>query len=134
MQKTRKERVAEYGSFLYCPDKDTICSAMDNDDGICRRTLCYLEDPEYLKRQERIRRNVEANARQEREKRIKENEVPPAAIRRQIKSSAQILEEQIRRKEEKARRLYRANKPRAADSVMREVMTLQARLRKVKGA
>lgn len=132
--KTRKERVAEYGSFLYCPKKDTLCSDMDSDDGICVRSVCYLEDPEYIKLQERIAEKIRENARREQEEKAKEIQSPPAPIRRQTKTGVQLLEEQIKKREAKARSLYRANKPRAADSVMRDVMALQAKLRKMRGA
>ena len=47
------------------------------------------------------------------------------------KSAADMLREQIERKERFARTLYRENKPRKADRVMHEVMTLQAKLRKL---
>lgn len=132
--KTRKERVAEYGSFLYCPKKDTICSEMDNDEGICGRQLCHLEDPAYLRLQERIRRNVAENAERERLQRLAEKNEKPAPIRRQTKTRTDILEEKIEQKESWARHLYKNNKPRAADSVMRDVMALRKQLKDMKGA
>lgn len=131
--KTRSERVKEYGSFLYCSGKDTLCSDLDNDDGLCRRSLCYLEDPDYITMQKRIKRNVEENARRENERKAIEKKTPSAPIRRQTKTSWQILEEQIESREASARRLYKANKPKAADSIMREVMVLRGKLRNMKG-
>jgi len=136
--KSRKERVAEYGSFLYCPERDRLCFALNNDEGICERKSeqepCFIDDPKWLAKQEEIEINLQENARREQEEKAKEMQSPPAPIRRQTKTGVQLLEEQIRRREAKARSLYRANKPRAADSVMREVMALQAKLRKMRGA
>lgn len=132
--KSRKERIKEYGSFLFCPNKDTLCFAINNEDGICERALCYLEDPEYIAQQKRIAKTMEENARREWEEKQREKLNPPAPIRRQTKTKAQYLQEQIETKEEKARYLYRTNKPRAADSLMHEVTRLRSQLLKIKEA
>lgn len=132
--KTRKERIAEYGSFLLCPAKGVWCSEMDSDDGICRRVPCYREDAAYLAEQEKRERRMQENARREQEEREKERLSPPAPVRRQAKTRAQLLEEEIERKEAYAERLYRLSRPRAAGRVMGEAMALRRELRKVKGA
>lgn len=132
--KSRKQRVAEYGSFLFCPVKDTICSALDNDDGICREAPCYLERPGYREKQEQIARNVAENARREWEEREKERLEPPAPIRRQTKTKEQLLEEEIARKEKYAEHLYSRNRPKAANAVMSDAMILRRQLKKTKGA
>ena len=115
--KSRKERVAEYGSFLYCPQKDTLCSQLDNDSGICERALCYLEDLEYIALREKIEKNIKKNAMRELEKESRK------------KDGTNELKAQINKKEEKARVLYKQNKPAAADAVMGEVMVLRGKLR-----
>lgn len=132
--KTRKERIAEYGSFLLCPAKGVWCSEMDSDDGICRRSPCYREDAAYLAEQELREQRMQENARREQAEREKERLSPPAPVRRQAKTRAQLLEEEIERKESHAERLYRLNRPRAADKAMNEAMALRRQLRKVKGA
>lgn len=127
-----KEKVKKYGSFLYCPQRDCLCFGCDTDDGTCGRQTCCLDDPEYIKLQKRIKENMRINARKEREEREAEKKNPPAPIRRQRKSAADVLREQIARKEALAVRLYRENKPKKADAVMREAMALRAKLRRLK--
>lgn len=127
----REERVKKYGSFLFCPEKNTLCFGTDTEDGNCKHEHCLLDDPAYLKKKAQIAVRIEENDRREREERRREAQAPPAPIRRQRKSAADMLREQIERKERFARTLYRENKPRRADAVMHEVMVLQAKLRKL---
>lgn len=132
--KSRRERIEEYGSFLFCPEKNRLCFAMDNDEGICERALCFIEDPAYIKQQERIEQNMKENAAREREVRKREKLDPPAPIRRQTKSKTDLLEQEIELKQNKAKYLYRVNKPRAADNIMHEVTMLRKQLLRVKGS
>lgn len=132
--KSRKQRIEEYGSFLFCPDKDTLCFGMDNPEGVCERALCFLEDPEYIAQQKKITKTMEENVRREWEEKEREKLDPPAPIRRQTKTKAQYLQEQIENKEKLARHLYRTNKPRAADNIMHEVTRLRGQLLKIKEA
>ena len=88
---------------------------------------CLLEDPEYLALQERIEENRRKNQ-------MAEKKEEPPRIRRQTKSRAQILEEEIQRKEKYARTCYRANRPRAGDNATYEIVRLRAKLRELKGA
>ena len=127
----REERVKKYGSFLFCPEKNTLCFGTDTEDGSCKHKSCLLDDPAYLKKKAQIAARIEENDRRERERRKAERLNPPAPIRRQRKSAADMLREQIERKERFARTLYRENKPRRADAVMHEVMILQTKLRKL---
>lgn len=125
---TRQERVKIYGSFLYCPKKDVLCSIMDSDDGICTRTLCYREDPEYLAKEKEIEKRIRENAEAEWEaKQRKEKESKPAKPSRE-----QELQEAIWRKTARARKLYKQNKPKYADILMHEVMIMQGELNKLK--
>lgn len=127
----RKMKMEKYGSILFCPEKNTLCFGTDTEDGNCKHEHCLLDDPAYLKKQEEIEERIAVNARREQERRKTEHHDPPAPIRRQRKSAADMLREQIERKERFARTLYRENKPRRADAVMHEVMALQAKLRKL---
>lgn len=129
----REERVKKYGSFLFCPEKNTLCFGTDTEDGNCKHEHCLLEDPAYIKKQKEIDERIRENDRREREERRREAQEPPAPARHQRKSAADMLREQIERKERFARTLYRENKPRRADVVMHEIMTLQAKLRKLDG-
>lgn len=123
----RKERVKKYGSFLYCAHRDTICSFMDNELAVCPRAECILDDPEYKALQERIERNRLKNLKQaEKEEpypRRKEPKQKPLTGR-------EYLLEQIRRKEALSERLYRENKPKAADMVFRQAQIMKGELQK----
>lgn len=126
----RKEKVEKYGSFLFCPERECLCFGCNTNDGSCKHPSCLLNNPEYIKKQEEIEKRRKENESREREERKRKTADPPAPIRRQRKSAIDMLKEQIERKEAFARKLYRENKPRKADAVMREVMGLQAKLRK----
>lgn len=127
----RKMKVEKYGSFLFCPDKRVLCFGTYTSDGSCKYENCLLEDPAYIKKQKEIDERIRENDRREREERRREAQEPPAPARHQRKSAADMLREQIERKERFARTLYRENKPRKGDRIMHEVMTLQAKLRKL---
>lgn len=127
----RKMKVEKYGSFLFCPDKRVLCFGTYTPDGSCKYENCLLEDPAYIKKQKEIDERIRENDRREREERRREAQEPPAPARHQRKSTADMLREQIERKERFARTLYRENKPRKGDRIMHEVMTLQAKLRKL---
>jgi len=125
-EELRKSRFREYGSFLYCPRKDCLCFGRDTDQD-CKHAKCLLEDPEYLA----LQRGIEENRRKNQ---MTEKKEEPPRIRRQTKSRAQILEEEIQRKEKYARTCYRANRPRAGDNATYEIVRLRAKLRELKGA
>ena len=128
-----KERAEKYGSSLFCPEKETICFHINTPNGICERTVCCKDDPEYIEQQIRIEENRRKNAEKEFLEREAEKMDPPAPIRRQTKSRIDLLEKQIVAKEERAQQLYRNNKPKLADSMMQEVMILRKQLRQMKG-
>lgn len=125
---TRQERVKIYGSFLYCPKKDVLCSIMDSDDGICTKELCYRDDPVYLEREKEIEKRIRENSEAEwKERNKKQQEVRPTKASKQ-----QQLQEAIWRKTARAKKLYRQNKPKYADILMHEVMNMQGELNKLK--
>lgn len=128
---TKKERIEKYGSFLFCPKKERLCFAINNDEGICERAICYSDDPKWIAQQKRIEKNIEENAKRElEEKRKKKERLASPAV--QAKDAARSLKEKIKSKEEFARKLYRTNKPRAGDAVMHEAAVLRSRLAKLR--
>lgn len=122
----RKERVAKYGSFLYCAHRDAICSFMDNELAVCPRVECILDDPEYIALQERIERNRLKNNKQEEKEEPHPNRKEP---KQKPMTRREYLLEQIRRKEALSERLYRENKPKAADMVFRQAQIMKGELR-----
>lgn len=124
-EKIRRERFEKYGSFLFCPARSVLCFGRMTD-AECKHDACLLDDPEYQALQKRIAENRRKN------QTVKKDE-SPQRIRRQTKSRAQILEEEIARKEKYARACYRANQPRAGDNATYEIVRLRAKLRELKG-
>ena len=126
----RKERIKKYGSFLWCPERNTLCFGINTPEGSCKYSRCLLDDPAYIAKQAEIDRRIQENARQERLEKAQEKQI----IRRQTQTREELLEKEIAYTEAKARRLYRDNKPRAADLLMHKAMKLNAELRKIRGA
>lgn len=116
----RQERIDKYGSFLYCPEWDTICSFRDTEDGTCGRTECLYEDPEWLKLQERIE--------ERRKNRVTIPEEPQTNIRTQNRTDADILKESIWRKEAEARKCYTKGWTRKGDRLTYEIVRLRGKL------
>lgn len=132
-QEVRKERIEKYGSFLFCPERETICFHIDTPDGKRARSICCKDDPEYIRQQEIIDENRRKNAEEEEKKRQQEKLDPPAPIRMQTKSRKDWLEEKIAYKENRAQQFYKNNKPKIADQIMHEVMILRRQLQTMKG-
>lgn len=122
-EKIRKERFEKYGSFLFCPARSALCFGRDTDEE-CKHPSCLLDNSEYQALQKRIEENQKKNQQQEHEE--------PPKIRRQTKTRIEILEEQIKRKDEEARAAYRANYPKEGDRIINEVIRLQGLLRQEK--
>ena len=129
-EKIRRERFEKYGSFLYCPARDCLCFGRETDLE-CKHESCILDDPEYQALQKKIEENRKRNELEA----LQESSGTShrQVIRRQNKTDAEILEEQIRRKERYARACYRANQPRAGDNATYEIVRLRAKLRELKG-
>lgn len=128
---TRMERIKKYGSFLFCPERQRLCFAINNDEGICERAVCYSDDPEWIAQQKKIDETVKENARKELEEKRRKKEAA-ASSAGQIKDAIRSLTEEIDRKEKFARKLYRSNKPRAGDAVMQEAAILRGKLAKLR--
>lgn len=128
-EEIRKARSRQYGSFLYCPDRDCLCFGRETDLE-CKHESCILDDPEYQALQKRIEENRKRNEL----KALRENPNTShrQVIRRQTKTAAELLEERIRRKEQYARECYRANYPKRGDDIVYEIVRIRAKLRKLK--
>ncbi len=119
----RKERLEKYGSFLYCPMQKILCFGRMTDDE-CKHDSCLLHDPEYQALQKRIEENRKRNQQKKQEK--------PPKVRKVAKTRIELLEEQIRKRDNEARTAYRANRPREGDRITNEVVRLQGLLRQEK--
>lgn len=126
----RKERVMKYGSFLYCPIKDTLCCGRDTEDGACGYDTCILDDPSYIEKQKKIEENRRRNEAKNEASREEEKNI---YIRRQTKTKEDLIREELVKLENKAAYLYRKNKPKAADSVMHDVVKLRNKLIRMRG-
>ena len=100
-----------------------MCFGRDTDEE-CKHASCLLDNPDYQDLQKRIEENQKKNQQREHEE--------PPKIRRQTKTRIEILEEQIKRKDKKARTAYRANYPKEGDRIINEVIRLQGLLRQEK--
>lgn len=109
-------RVQQYGSFLYCPLKDTLCFGRYTDEE-CAHDSCFLDDPEYKELRRRIDRN--------RMKRGNEEPKPPEKAE---PTSEELAWKEIYKKEAMAKKLYRKNKPKLADGLMAEAMYMRGQL------
>ena len=133
IEELRKKHVEKYGSFLRCPERDTICSFMEEalcGSGKCERDPCILDDPEYLKLQERIAKNVKLNAERMKKEREEEKRNPPAPIRTQNKTDDDLIREKIRRLEEESKLAYSRNRPKVGEWKLHEAIALRRQLRR----
>ena len=120
-EELRIQRVEQYGSFLYCPVRDTLCFGRYTDSE-CKYDSCILDDPEYQKLQERISRN-----------RMQRNETKPDASEKTGPTQEQLAWREVYRKEAIARSLYKKNKPKLADGILAEAMYLRGQLNAERG-
>lgn len=117
----KKERVKKYGSFLYCPKRNTLCMGQDYlGTGECKQTSCLLDDPEYRKKQ------------QEREQRRKENwerAHREVAVKNRPRKY-EYLEDEIKRKKQYMERCYRRGWTKMGDRISNEIAEMERRLKK----
>lgn len=123
----RKQRVAQYGSFLFCPEWDTVCDFRNTPDGSCGRSLCVREDPEYI----RLQMRIEENRRRNEAMGVNAPEAPQTNIRTQNKTDKDLLKDLIWQKEKEARRCYERGWTRKGDSLTYEIIRLNTRLREM---
>lgn len=122
-EELRLKRVEQYGSFLYCPIKDTHCFARYTDQE-CEYDSCILDDPEYQKLQQKIIRN--RKKREEQKKTEAEAFVAPSRPARATRAADAW--EEIHKVEARAQELYRKNKPKLADGLMAEALYMRKKL------
>ena len=129
----RQRHIAKYGSFLYCPEHDTLCSSMEKtwETGCsCSRKPCILEDPEDIALKERQARTREKRKLEEEKKRDAGIEEESAPIRTQTKTRRDLMLEKIQRLEKESENAYRRNMPRIGESKLYEAMKLRRQLRR----
>jgi len=126
---SRQEWLDKYGSFLFCPKRDTLCQFMD---GIwmtgCERAICILDDPDYQILQARIERNRQRNAREHHEQRKAEKNDPAAPIRNQSKAEDR-LRDQIEQVEEQARQAWSRGRSNEAMTLENRAAIMRGRLK-----
>lgn len=125
LEKAREEYLEKHGSFLYCEKRDALCVHMD---GMwmsgCERQNCILDDPEYIKLQERIEEN--------RRRKRREKEDSAAPIRNQknmIKSHEKRMMDRIRELEKESERAFRDNNPRQGETLFNRAMIMRGELK-----
>ena len=117
----------KYGSMLFCPERETLCFYMDGMWATgCERDGCILDDPEYQKQQEVIRKNREDSFRRQVEAEQKELEVAKMNAER---GKREKFIEEIHRIEEMSREAYRNNRPRRGDELFEKARFMRNELK-----
>ena len=122
-EELRMQRVREYGSFLFCPMRNTDCFYRETDKECGREGGCILDDPEH----QALQRTIEENRKKHSEDNRKEEKaefVPPSRTTRQGKMWREIL-----KKEAMAAALYKRNKPKVADGLLMEALQMRRELK-----
>ncbi|NBI63706.1 hypothetical protein D3Z38_11720 [Clostridiales bacterium] len=126
---TKEERVEKYGSFLYCPKRETLCMGQDYEGtGECLLETCVLDDPAYQARQERIQRRQKELWDKHRGQKKEEKEAA-ANIRAQNKTSQDLLRMKIEKTRSKMERYYRKGWTNLANKLGLELAEMERRLR-----
>lgn len=127
----RKEHVRTYGSFLYCPERDTVCSFMEGmwkTGHKCDRSPCILDDPEDIALQERIRKRREQMAAGTKEQKpadkpqIRDQRNQTTSIREKIMNEIHALEDA-------SKEAYRNNNPKKGEDLFHKAMYKRMELR-----
>lgn len=129
----RQNHIAQYGSFLYCPERNVLCFFMEEKwkTGCdCRRMPCVLDDLEDIALKKRQKENLAR--RHAAEKKAREEEEQAAPIRRQTRSPETLQLDRIHRLEEESRLAYRRNRPNIGEAKLHEAMMLRRDLRQKK--
>lgn len=103
MAEARQAHLEKYGSIIYCPERDTLCSFMDNawETGCVRKGGCILDDPEDQALQARIKKRLQEKERLDAEER--ETEHIRNHIDRQMREAHRL--------EKLSREAFRNNRP-----------------------
>ena len=117
----------KYGSMLFCPERETLCVYMDGMWATgCEREGCILDDMEYQKLQEVIRKNREEASRRQAEA---ERKAVEAAKRNAEKEKRERFIEEIHKIEEMSREAYRSNRPRRGDELFEKARFMRNELK-----
>lgn len=115
--------------LLYCEARNTDCMEMYLGGGICKRTTCVRDDPVYLekerKKEERRQELYQASLRHK-----KEEQEAAKKIRRQTRTKADQIREEITYKRGQMERYYTRGLTKLGDKASRELAALERRLEK----
>ena len=130
-EEARKEHLEKYGSILYCPERQTLCSFRD---GMwmtgCERESCILDDPEYQALMEKQKRFRQKQVEEEQKRRLEEQEAERIRDQRnQIQNYINRQLAEIHRLEEQSQRAYRNNWPKRGDDLFGRARRLRGELR-----
>lgn len=132
LDREREEHMQKYGSMLFCPERETLCFYMDGMWATgCERDGCILDDPEYQKLQEVIRKNREDSFRRqvEAERKAVEAAKRNAEKEKRERFIAEKMKE-IHRIEEMSREAYRRNRPRRGDELFEKARSMRIELKR----
>ena len=127
VEAAREAHIKMYGSFLYCTERDTLCTFMDGawETG-CKRETCILDVPGYIALQNRIEHNRKRAAFRKKE------DSKAAPIRNQknmIRSHEQRLKDEIRRLEEESQEAFRDSRPADGETLFNRAQIMRGQLK-----
>lgn len=130
----RQEHMQKHGSFLYCEDRDTLCTFKEEEwrtGQRCSRRPCIIDDPENIAQQKRIEQNRKAQIETERQHRKEEKDAAPIRDQRnQIKNYINMKLDEIHRIEERSRQAYQNNRPKEGDTLFNRARIMRGELRR----
>lgn len=118
LEQARQQHIKQYGSMLYCPDRDTLCFEM-NDAWIsgCQAKKCCLDDPDYIARREKNEKRNQRGTEKSRE------EETAQTIRNQSKMARSYVDkllEEANRLEARSQEAFRRNRPNDGHTLFNE--------------
>lgn len=129
----RKKENRKGESMFRCWERSTLCTKIDSASGTCTLDSCLIDDPTHIAEQALIEKNRQINAERERLERKRERaEGEKPIIRRQTKTKEDILNNKIERLENRIQQAYRRGRTREGDVLTRELLRLNAEMRKIK--
>ena len=131
IDQARQQHLDKYGSMLYCPERNTLCSFMEGMWGTgCEREGCILDDSDYQRQQRLIETNRMHRELDRRAEKREETKNSPAPIRTQRKTHIDYAWEKIHRLEEQSREAYRRNRPKKGEALLHEAIVMRRKLLK----
>ena len=130
----RQKHMQKHGSFLYCEDRDTLCTFKEEEwetGQHCSRRPCIIDDPENIAQQKRIEQNRKAQIEKERQHRKEEKDAAPIRDQRnRIQSYINMKLDEIHRIEEQSRQAYLHNRPKEGDTLFNRARIMRGELRR----